>query len=108
MQRVRVANRGRLLLRIPGSAHSGLAFALMLRPFIPELVMPTDLLSFEHPSVLLFCASRYKRLLKSDARVSELSLMFVLSVDLSTLFNLTSLSTIVTQNDRSMGDFTWN
>ena len=27
----------------------------MLRPFFPELVMSTDLLSFEHPSVLLFC-----------------------------------------------------
>ena len=24
----------------------------MLRPFFPELVMSTDLLSFEHPSVL--------------------------------------------------------
>ena len=30
-------------------------FVLMLRPFIPELVMYTDLLSFEHPSVLLLC-----------------------------------------------------
>ena len=28
----------------------------MLRPFFPELVMSTDLLSFEHPSVLLFCS----------------------------------------------------
>ena len=27
----------------------------MLKPFFPELVMSTDLLSFEHPSVLLFC-----------------------------------------------------
>ena len=27
----------------------------MLRQFFPELVMSTDLLSFEHPSVLLFC-----------------------------------------------------
>ena len=34
---------------------SKLAFVLMLRPFIPELVISTDLLSFEHPSVLLFC-----------------------------------------------------
>ena len=33
----------------------GLAFVLMLRPFFPELVMSTDLVSFEHPSVLLFC-----------------------------------------------------
>ena len=34
----------------------GLAFVLMLRPFFPELVVSTDLLSFEHPSVLLFCS----------------------------------------------------
>ena len=37
-------------------SHLGLAFVLMLRPFFPELVMSTDLLSFEHPSVLLFCS----------------------------------------------------
>ena len=36
-------------------SHLGLAFVLMLRPFFPELIMSTDLLSFEHPSVLLFC-----------------------------------------------------
>ena len=36
----------------------GLVFVLMLRPFIPELVMSTDLLSFEHSSVLLFCFLR--------------------------------------------------
>ena len=30
----------------------------MLTPFFTELVMSTDLLSFEHPSVLLFCLSR--------------------------------------------------
>ena len=35
--------------------HLGLAFVLMLGPFFPELVISTDLLSFEHPSVLLFC-----------------------------------------------------
>ena len=28
---------------------------LMLRPFFPELVVSTDLLSFDHLSVLLFC-----------------------------------------------------
>ena len=28
---------------------------LMLRPFFPELVVSTDLLSFQHPAVLLFC-----------------------------------------------------
>ena len=39
-------------------SHLGLAFVLMLRPFFPELVMSTDLLSFEHPSVLLFCFLR--------------------------------------------------
>ena len=32
----------------------------MLRPFFPELVMSTDLLSFEHPSVLLFCLTGRK------------------------------------------------
>ena len=32
----------------------------MLRPFIPELVMSTDLLSFEHSSVLLFALDREK------------------------------------------------
>ena len=51
LQRVRLANRGRLLLRTPGPV----PFVLMLRPLFPELVMSTDLLSFEHPSVLLFC-----------------------------------------------------
>ena len=35
-------------------SHLGLAFVLMLRPFFSELVMSTDLLSLEHPSVLLF------------------------------------------------------
>ena len=41
--------------RHPVLSHLGLAFVLMLRPFFPELVMFTDLLSFEYPSVLLFC-----------------------------------------------------
>ena len=52
LQRVRLANRGRLLLRTPGP--------VPLRPFSPELVMSKDLylLSFEHPSVLLFCFAR--------------------------------------------------
>ena len=36
-------------------SHLGLAFVLVLRPFFPELVVSTDLLSFEHPPVLLFC-----------------------------------------------------
>ena len=36
-------------------SHLGLVFVLILRPFFPELAVSTDLLSFEHPSVLLFC-----------------------------------------------------
>ena len=47
-------------------SHLGLAFVVMLRPFFPELVMSTDLLSFEHPLVPLFCLFIYqyeKRLL---------------------------------------------
>ena len=36
-------------------SHLGLSFVLMLRQFFAELVMSTELLSFEHPSVLLFC-----------------------------------------------------
>ena len=54
LQRVRLANRGRLLLRTPGPVPFGTRFVLMLRPFFPKLVMSTYLLSFEHPSVLLF------------------------------------------------------
>ena len=41
---------GHLLL-----SHLGLAFILMLRPFCRKLVMSTDLLSFQHLSVRLFC-----------------------------------------------------
>ena len=41
--------------------HLGLAFVLMLKPFFPELVMSTDLLSFEHPLVLLFCFWAYRK-----------------------------------------------
>ena len=55
LQRVRLANRGRLLLRTPGPVPFGLAFVLMKRPFFSELVMSTDLLSYKYPSVLLFC-----------------------------------------------------
>ena len=55
LQRVRLATEdayssGHLVLY-----HLGLAFVLMLRLFFPKIVMSTDLLSFEHPSVLLFC-----------------------------------------------------
>ena len=51
LQRVRLANRGRLLPRTTGPV----PFVLMLRPFFSKLVMSTDLLGFEHPSVLLVC-----------------------------------------------------
>ena len=61
LQLVRLANRGRLLLRTPGPVPFGLAFVLMWRPFFPELVMSTDLLSFEHPSILLFCFKNINR-----------------------------------------------
>ena len=56
LQRVRLANRGRLLHRTPGPVPSGLAFVLMLRIFFPERVMSSDLLSFEHSQVLLVCS----------------------------------------------------
>ena len=46
---MQLANRGHLVL-----SYLGLVFVLMLRPFIPEIVMSTDLMSFEHPSVLQF------------------------------------------------------
>ena len=51
LQRVRPAKRGRLLLQTPGPV----PFVLMMRPFFSELVMSTGILSFEHPSALLFC-----------------------------------------------------
>ena len=59
LPRERLANRGRLLLGTSGPVPFGtcINFVLMLRPFFPAClsVMSTDLLSFEHPSVLLFC-----------------------------------------------------
>ena len=56
LQRVRLDNRGRLLLRTPGLVPFEIwIFFLILRPFFPDLVMSTDLFSFEHSSVLLFC-----------------------------------------------------
>ena len=54
-----LANRGRLLQRTPGPVHFGHAFVIMFRLFIPELVMSTYLLSFEHPTVLLFCCKTH-------------------------------------------------
>ena len=47
MERETAYSSGHLVL-----SHLGLAFVLMLRPFFPELVMS---MSFEHPSLLLFC-----------------------------------------------------
>ena len=55
LKRVRLANRGRLLLRTPNPVPFWTCICSKLRPFFPELVMSTDLLSFEHPSALLFC-----------------------------------------------------
>ena len=55
LQRVRLANRGRLLLRTPGPVQFGTCICSNVETIFPELVMSTDLLSFEHPSVLLFC-----------------------------------------------------
>ena len=57
LQWVRLASRGRLLLRTPGPVPFGTCICSNLRPISPELVMSTYLLSFEHPSVLLFCLS---------------------------------------------------
>ena len=54
LQRVRLANGGRLLLRTPGPVSSGTSICSNVETIFPELVMSTDLLSFEHPSVLLF------------------------------------------------------
>ena len=51
LQRVRLANRGRLLLQTPGLV----PFVLMLRSFSPEIVICFQTLNFEHASILLFC-----------------------------------------------------
>ena len=56
-------------------SHLGLAFVLMLRPFFLERVMSTDLLSFEHPSVLQF-ASKY--IYKGGQWRPDLGLYFIL------------------------------
>ena len=55
LQRVRLANKGRLLLRTPCPVLFETCICFNVDTFFPELVMSTDLLSFEHPSVLLFC-----------------------------------------------------
>ena len=74
-------------------SHSGLAFVLMLRPFFPEIVMSTDLLSFEHPSVLLFCLS--------------CSCICPLCWDQPFLQNLSWFSRIYTLNIPCQVDVTW-
>ena len=51
-----VGNGERLLLQTPGPVRFGTCIYLRLRRFFPEVVMSTDLLTFEHPSVLLFCS----------------------------------------------------
>ena len=51
----RLANRGRLLLRTPGHVPFGTCICSNVEIFFPELAMSTDLLSFEHPSIPLFC-----------------------------------------------------
>ena len=50
MQQVRLANRRRFLLWTPCLVSKyGLVFIVMMLPFISELVISSDLLSFEHP-----------------------------------------------------------
>ena len=56
----------------------------MLRPFFPELVMSTDLLSLEHPSVLLFCLRLVNDLL--DAMEKQ-EVTAPIAIDLSAVFN---------------------
>ena len=56
LQPVWLANRGRLLLRTPGPVPFGTCICSNIENILPVLVMSTDLLNFEHPSVLLFCS----------------------------------------------------
>ena len=62
-------------------SHLGLAFVLMLRPFSPELAMSTDLLSFEHPLVLLFCFKTQQQKY-ADAYIS---IEIMVAADINTL-----------------------
>ena len=55
LQRVRLANRGRLLLWTPGPVPFGTCICSNVETILSWIVMCTDLLSIEHPSVLLFC-----------------------------------------------------
>ena len=46
----------------------------MLRPFFPELVMSTDLLSFEHPSVLQFSLKNAITLSSNNHKIMDILL----------------------------------
>ena len=50
--RMRLANRGRLLLRTPGPVPFWTCIRSNVETFIPELIMSMDVFRFEHPSVL--------------------------------------------------------
>ena len=54
LQRVRLANRGRLLLRTSGPVPFGTCICSNVETIF-SWTCHVDLLSFEHPSVLLFC-----------------------------------------------------
>ena len=54
-QRERLANRGHLLLWTPSPVPFRTCICSNIKTIHSELVMSTDLLSFEHPSILLFC-----------------------------------------------------
>ena len=72
LQRVRLTNRGRLLFRTLGPVQFGTCICSNVETidFFPEPVMSTDLLSFEHPSLLLFC-SAYKQYLGINKNQSK-------------------------------------
>ena len=55
LQRVRLANRERLLLWTLGPILVWTCICSNVETFFPELVMSTNLLGFEHPLVLLVC-----------------------------------------------------
>ena len=54
LKRVRLADRGRLFLQTHRSAPSGACICSNVETILFELVMSSDLLSFEYPSALLF------------------------------------------------------
>ena len=55
-----------------------LYFFLMLRPYFPELVMSTDLLSLEHPSVLIFSFDAWVAIYKHKALQGMVKCMFLI------------------------------